>query len=198
MANHTRNHPHLTSYETDYRHNTLPGVTRDFLLKELREADLIYTAITGKKMSPYWRAPYGEVNTELIEWAADEGYIHIGWTTDHDRKKSLDTLDWVSDTESDLYLDPGEIKERILSYDDSGDGLRGGIVLMHLGSHRTTDRLSSELGEVIDSVMAKGYEVVKVSELFEKKRSALREEAAEEERIALKNAPKKPHPSTTF
>ncbi len=188
VANHTRNHPHLTSYETNFRQNTLPGVTREFLLKELREADLIYTAITGKKMSPYWRAPYGEVNVQLIEWAADEGYIHVGWTTDHDRKKSLDTLDWVSDEESDLYLTSEEITKRILSYDDSGDGLRGGIVLMHLGSHRTTDRYSSSLGDLIDSVTAKGYELVKVSELFERKRSALRKKAAEEETLALKKA----------
>lgn len=188
IANHTRNHPHLTSYETNFRQNTLPGVTREFLLKELREADMIYTAITGKKMSPYWRAPYGEVNVELIEWAADEGYIHVGWTTDHDRKKSLDTLDWVSDKDSDLYLAPEEITERVLSYDDSGDGLRGGIILMHLGSHRTTDSFSSVLGDLIDSVTAKGYELVKVSELFERKRSALRQKAAEEETVALKNA----------
>ena len=166
IGNHTMDHPHLTGYADTFRHETLPYVTEEFLIKEIKEAERIFTGITGKKMAPFWRAPYGEINREIREWAYREGYIHIGWTADYKRKESLDTLDWVEDSSSRYYLTSREIKEKILNFGKDSNGLRGGIILMHLDTKRTTDRPSEKLGEIIDALMEKGYSFVKVSELI--------------------------------
>ena len=99
--------------------------------------------ISLMKMAPFWRAPYGEINREIREWAYREGYIHIGWTADYKRKESLDTLDWVEDSSSKYYLTSHEIKEKILNFGKDSNGLRGGIILMHLDTKRTTDKPSS-------------------------------------------------------
>ena len=172
IANHTMTHSHLTEYAETFRQRTLPTVTREFLSRELRETAALYKRITGRKMAPYWRAPYGEVNSELRQWALEEGYIHIGWTTARERKESLDTLDWVNDPSSKLYRTSSEIKKRILDFGRGGSGLSGGIVLMHLGSGRKSERASTRLGEIIDTLMARGYSFVRVSRLLKGDRNA--------------------------
>ncbi len=166
IANHMMSHPHLTSYGEDFRHRTLPGVTKEFMASELRETADIFTAVTGERMAPLWRAPYGEVNGELREWAYQEGYIHIGWTSDYRRRESLDTLDWVYDRTSELYLTSEEIRDKIFGFGRDRGGLGGGIILMHLGTERAEDRPAGRLGEILDGVMERGYTFVKVSTLI--------------------------------
>ncbi len=39
IANHTDTHPHLTTYAANHRQHTLPGVTREFLVGQLRRAE---------------------------------------------------------------------------------------------------------------------------------------------------------------
>lgn len=170
VGNHTTTHPHLTQLEINGTQKTRPHVTRDFLLSELKIADKRFFEVTGKHMSPLWRAPYGEVNAKLRAWAFSAGYLHIGWTYDREKRRSLDSLDWVDDRSSHLYHTPEEIKERILSFDEDGGHLGGGIVLMHLGTNRGHDRASSILGEILDDLLKKGLSVVKVSDLIVNKR----------------------------
>ncbi|MFQ5481049.1 MAG: polysaccharide deacetylase family protein [Thermodesulfobacteriota bacterium] len=170
VGNHTTTHPHLTELEINGTQKTKPHVTKDFLIKELKIAEKRFFEVTGRHMSPLWRAPYGEVNKELRAWAFSAGYLHIGWTYDRKNRRSLDSLDWVHDRSSHLYHTPEEIKERILSFDDNGGNLGGGIVLMHLGTNRSHDRASSILGEILDDLLKKGLSVVKVSDLILNKR----------------------------
>lgn len=169
VGNHTMWHPHLTSYEKTFRQTTLPGVTREFLTKQLKRAELLFQQVTGTEMAPIWRAPYGEVNRELRAWAFEIGYLHVGWTMNHKERTSLDTLDWVSDKSSRFYLTPREIEEKILSFDKNGGFLGGGIVLMHLGTERESDRAATVLGEMLDNLIARGFTPVKVSDIIENK-----------------------------
>ncbi|MBI5598716.1 MAG: polysaccharide deacetylase family protein [Deltaproteobacteria bacterium] len=166
IGNHTMNHPHLTDYERSYRQTTSHGVTKEFLQTELRETSRIFTSITGGRMAGMWRAPYGEINDEIRQWAFEEGYMHVGWTSDYKRRESLDTLDWVCDSSSKHYLTSGEIKDRILNFGMDKGGLGGGIILMHLGTERAGDRVSGKLGEIIDALRERGYGFVKVSALI--------------------------------
>lgn len=166
IGNHLLDHPHLTTYSENKRHHSLPHVDRAFLLRQLQQTARIYTKVTGEKLSPIWRAPYGEVNKELRSWAYNAGYMHIGWTTDYKRKESLDSLDWVSDPESRLYRTSTQMKDRILDFGKDSHGLKGAVALMHLGTYRRTERLASRLGEVIDELHARGYRFVKVSTLI--------------------------------
>lgn len=166
VGNHTMTHPHLTTFAKDFRHRTLPGISRPFLLRELRRTEEIFKKVTGVEMAPLWRAPYGEINDTLRRWALKEGYLHVGWTYDHGSRESLDTLDWVHDTSSRFYHSSTEIKARILGFGKDSNGVRGGIILMHLGTERRIDRVSSILGEMLDDLTDMGYRFVKVSRLL--------------------------------
>ncbi len=167
IGNHTMTHPHLTDFERTLRHKTLSGVDKALVQRELRDAAEALKAVTGEEMSPLWRAPYGEVNDEIRRWAFEAGYIHIGWTSNNKKKESLDTLDWVSDRKSRFYRSPYEIKKRILDFGKDGNGINGGIVLMHLGTGRKSDRAASILPDLLDALLRRGYELVKVSDLVD-------------------------------
>ncbi len=164
IANHTYDHPHLTSFAHNYRHELLPGVDRRFLWRELRETEEAFFDLTGRKMAPFWRAPYGEQNATLRRWAGELGYRHISWTSDYRGKTSLDSRDWVADRSLKIYCSAEEVRDRILGY---GDGANGGIVLMHLGTSRAQDRVHERLGEIIEGLRERGYRLIKVSELLE-------------------------------
>lgn len=169
VGNHMYSHLHLTTFGKNYRQDTLPGVNEELVRKELLRNEKAYEELTGKKMVPLWRAPYGEHNEEIRQWALKAGYRHIGWTYDPKTRKSLDGLDWVSDRNSALYLTSDQIVDKILSFDTDTDmGLAGGIVLLHLGSERESDPFHPKLGELIDRLQEKGYKVGSVSELLEK------------------------------
>jgi peptidoglycan/xylan/chitin deacetylase (PgdA/CDA1 family) len=148
VGNHTETHLHLTRWEEERRHTTRPDVDRARLLAELENTQAAFMALTGESMAPLWRAPYGEYNREILAWAAAAGWAHVGWTP------SMDTLDWVADTESHLYRDAEEIGRRLLDLPDRDDhGGRGAIVLMHLGSERPAQE---QLGKILPQVLA-GY-----------------------------------------
>ena len=166
IGNHTFNHPHLTTYDINRIHMTLPEVNLDFIKRELDSTNKIFTKVTGKQMAPYWRAPYGEINKDILRWAAKAGYQHISWTVDRKTRESMDSLDWVADQSSTLYLSSKEIKDRLLAFADGNERARGGIVLMHLGSERKVDMVHNRLEDIIDSFLAKGYEIVPISTLL--------------------------------
>jgi peptidoglycan/xylan/chitin deacetylase (PgdA/CDA1 family) len=167
VGNHLMTHPHLTSFADNFRHERLPEIDRSRLIKELSDAEELFRDVTGAEMAPLWRAPYGEINTELRSWAFTEGYLHVGWTYDREARESLDTLDWVDNTESKLYRSSTDIKSRILGFGKGSGGVMGGIILMHLGTGRKLDRVSSILGELIDDLTDRGYRFVTVSRLLE-------------------------------
>lgn len=169
IGNHTLTHPHLTTFEKNFRQQTLAGVNKEFITRQLKEAAGIFKEVTGKEMAPLWRAPYGEQNAEIRQWASDAGFTHVGWTIDRKKRESLDSLDWVSNEESEFYHSADEIKERILNFDKYGNGVKGGIVLMHLGTDRKESPAYTKLPEIIDSLEQRGYRIVKVSELLNKK-----------------------------
>ncbi|MCI0370658.1 MAG: polysaccharide deacetylase family protein [candidate division NC10 bacterium] len=166
VANHTDSHLHLTTFAQNRRHATRPGLTREAFQGELRRAETAFQAVTGEPMRRYWRAPYGEVNPELLRWAAELGYTHVAWTRG-EGSETLDTRDWVADRSSRLYTSSAVIRDRILGFDEEGgDGAAGGIILMHLASRRREDPVHRRLPEIIDGLRARGYALVPVSELL--------------------------------
>jgi peptidoglycan/xylan/chitin deacetylase (PgdA/CDA1 family) len=167
VGNHTWSHPHLTDWDRSRRHTTLSGRDRQFLQQELLRTAEAFEAATGRAMAPLWRAPYGEVNGELLGWAAAAGWHHVGWTRDDaGGRHTLDSLDWVAERSSRNYLTSAEIGERILSFGGGGAGLNGGIVLMHL-STRPVDPAVGRLAGLIDELRAGGCRLVTVSGLRE-------------------------------
>lgn len=167
VGNHTFDHPHLTSYEKNGRHETLPGINARKMRAELEKNNLLFKKVTGKNMIPMWRAPYGEHNRQIRKWALDAGFRHVSWTYDPKTRMSLDTLDWVADRESGLYLSSSQIIRKIISFDSkTKKGLGGGIILLHLGSERVDDPFYPNLARLLDEIEERGYSVGSVSSLL--------------------------------
>ncbi len=166
IGNHTRHHPHLTTFEQTRQQDLHPGVTRELLHRELQETEALFKKATGKEIMRLWRAPYGEHNDLIRKWAAELGYRQIGWTFNKKMKSSLDTFDWVADTKSQLYRTPDQILKHIIEFDNKSEsGLNGGIILMHLGSERNGDFPHEIISSLIDSLQARGYEFTKISSM---------------------------------
>lgn len=159
IGNHTRTHPHLTNLEIDGSNKTRSKVTEAYFNKQLQTTDSLFKALTDQKMIPYWRAPYGEINKEILLWAGQLGYRHIGWSY------RCDSWDWVADTTSQLYRSAEDIKAHFLNMEKKS-GLNGKIILMHLGSERKQDFPYETLQALITELKAKKYTFVKISELL--------------------------------
>ena len=169
VGNHTMSHPHLTTFSTDRKRTTSAGVSYSFLKKEMDETAKIFKELTGSRMQPLWRAPFGETNKEILSWAAMIGYRHIAWTVDYKAHQTMDSLDWVTDKSSSLYRTADEIKKRLLSFADKQGRAEGGIILMHLGTERKNEIVHEKLGEIIEDFMARGYNILPISKLIRKK-----------------------------
>jgi peptidoglycan/xylan/chitin deacetylase (PgdA/CDA1 family) len=167
VGNHTWTHPHLTTFADNRRHQTNPTITKDMVQHELMKTSELFFRITGGKMKPYWRAPFGEHNAEIRKWAGEVGFRQIGWTVGKDWENGMDALDWVADTTASYYYTSGEIAEKIISFGDGKKhGANGTVVLMHLGTLRKGDYPHLKLPFIIRQLKKKGYEFVTVSELL--------------------------------
>ena len=159
IGNHTYNHPSLTTWSENSRNDLRDYVDRGFILNQLQRTDSLYYELTGAHMHPYWRAPFGEYNKEILGWAALAGYKHIGWSP------GCDTRDWVIDTNSPLYLSSTQIYEKLMHMEEAGK-LKGAIILMHLNSERKSDPLYRTLPRIIDELSRRGYQIMTISELL--------------------------------
>lgn len=167
VGNHTWSHPKFTSFEENWKHQTLEGVDEIKVKQELTKAAAIFKVVTGKDMVGLWRAPYGYYNQEILKWAASAGYKHIGWTVGRGWEENMDTLDWVKDKDSKAYHTADEIAQKILNYaDKKGQGANGAIILMHLGTLREDDFPHEKLPEIIQGLKKRKYELVTVSEMI--------------------------------
>jgi peptidoglycan/xylan/chitin deacetylase (PgdA/CDA1 family) len=161
IANHTYNHPHLTSFSENGKHHLTPGITRHFIHRQLIRTDSIFYHLTGQHLKPYWRAPFGEYNQQILLWAAEVGYLHIRWTG------SFDTHDWVTDESSQIYRTPDEVFNKILQAEqERPNGLNGVIMLMHLGSQRNEDHMFTILPKLVRTIRNKGYMLGCISDLL--------------------------------
>jgi peptidoglycan/xylan/chitin deacetylase (PgdA/CDA1 family) len=170
IGNHTLTHPRLTTYAENQTQSTRPNVTRQLVINELEGAARVLADRTGLRFVPLWRAPYGEYNRRICEWALEAGYIHIGWRQGGGWGRNLDTNDWVPDEDSPAYRSPQEVYDKIVHIASQPGGLNGGIILMHLGTERKqrSQRVHIILGMLIDTLRNMGYEPVTVSELLDK------------------------------
>ena len=165
IGNHSYSHPHLTTWATNGRHDTRPGVTREWLQDELRHTAAAIEAASGRPPAPLWRAPYGEHNGPIRAWAAELGLLHIDWTRgDGD---ALDALDWVEDPRSRRYMGPEAMARRLLRFEErTGVPLAGSIVLMHLGSPREDKPLLEALPIFLDETDRRGLQARPVGDLL--------------------------------
>jgi peptidoglycan/xylan/chitin deacetylase (PgdA/CDA1 family) len=169
IGNHTDTHPHFARITAQMRFETLPWVTRAFVQSQIKLAEKAFFEITGQRMSPFWRAPYGEHNLEILEWAEEIGYMHVSWTCGRVYEESLDTLDWVYNRESPIYYSAQEIRDKIIHFGEgTPEEAHGGIVLMHLATSRPLeDRIHRQIPGIIEGLRKRGYTLSTIGDLLE-------------------------------
>jgi peptidoglycan/xylan/chitin deacetylase (PgdA/CDA1 family) len=167
IGNHSWDHPHLTTFEQNHLHQTRPEITSEKVQQELLKTAELFRQVTGKMMAPLWRAPYGEHNAEIRNWAAAVGFRQIGWTVGKDWDDGMDTLDWVANKSATTYHSADEIAEKILSFANNNPyGANGAVILMHLGTQRNDDYPHLKLPFIIQQFKGMGYQLVTISEML--------------------------------
>ena len=107
--------------------STPPSTT--FIQRELTDAAAIIAAGAGQQPIPYWRPPYGSINSTVLNAAAAVGYTKtLLW--------DVDTIDWKQ------VADGGPTAEQIATK-VATRAVNGSDVLMHLGGWNTANALPS-------------------------------------------------------
>ena len=169
IGNHTDTHPHFARLTSHMRFQTLPWVNKAFVQNQIKRAEKAFFQVTGRRMAPFWRAPYGEHNLEILRWGEEIGYNHVSWTCGRVLEEGLDSLDWVYNEDSPIYFSAEEIRDKIIHFGEgSSEGANGGIVLMHLASSRPIeDRIHHRLPEIIEGLRKRGYHFSTVSQVID-------------------------------
>jgi len=131
VGNHTQNHPDLTKLGD--------AAVRG----EIRSGAASIEAATGEDPHPWFRFPFGAVDSRVIRLVNGECYVPFRWT--------VDTLGWKGTSEGQSVA---TVRRRVL------DGLRpGAIILMHVGAnpddHTTLD--ADALPGMIRDLRERGY-----------------------------------------
>ncbi|WDH76067.1 LysM peptidoglycan-binding domain-containing protein [Exiguobacterium marinum] len=133
LGNHSYTHPDFTK------------LTATQMKSELDRTEALIKSLTGKTTKPIFRAPFGAVNSAVLNGVGAAGYGYtIQW--------NIDTIDWKGLTASQINT---KVQTNIKS---------GSIVLMHTGAGAPGTPLA--LPTMISQLKAKGYKFVTVSQLL--------------------------------
>jgi peptidoglycan-N-acetylglucosamine deacetylase len=133
VGNHSYSHPYFTR------------LTSAQMVDELSRTATAIRNATGQAPKPFFRPPYGDYNSAVLQAAGEAGYTHtIMWT--------IDTVDWQG-------VSSAAIRDNVLSH-----GTPGSIVLMHVGGGATGT--PDALPGMIDGLRAAGYQLVTISALL--------------------------------
>ncbi|MCA0981782.1 LysM peptidoglycan-binding domain-containing protein [Exiguobacterium aestuarii] len=133
LGNHSYTHPDFTK------------LTATQMKSELDRTEALIKSLTGKTTKPIFRAPFGAVNSTVLNGVGAAGYGYtIQW--------NIDTIDWKGLTAS-------QINTKVQTNINPGS-----IVLMHTGAGAPGTPLA--LPTMILQLKAKGYQFVTVSQLL--------------------------------
>lgn len=133
VGNHTYHHPDMTSI-----------ATMDAFQKEMEDNAALFSQITGKEMSKYYRPPQGKYSAVNLKMAKELGYHTFFWSLAH--------VDWYEDKQPSHEEALTKLTARIHP---------GAIVLLH--------NTSKTNGEILDELLTKweemGYQFQPLSQL---------------------------------
>jgi len=125
-----------------WNHPGLTNISNQRIREELRTTSAIIEQVSGFPPPPFFRPPFGLTDRRVAGVSAELGYAIITWT--------LDTRDWeVRNADAVYNIIMNRAKE-------------GSIILMH-DTHITT---AAAMERVIPELIARGYQLVTVSELL--------------------------------
>lgn len=136
LGNHSYSHPYLTK------------LTYSQMQDEIKRAEACIYNLTETSTLPYFRPPYGDYNSTVLQAVGDINYSKtVTW--------SIDTLDWSG-------ISAAEITQKVLN-----NASPGAIVLMHVSSGAKNTKYA--LQGIIEGLKNKGYTIVPLSELLASK-----------------------------
>lgn len=124
-------------------HPSFPKLSRAQMDTQIRQTHEQAKNLLGADMC-LLRFPYGDYNNAAMDAVKANGYYAIQW--------SADSIDWRGESRD-------VIINRVLNHKNLGNG---SIVLMHIAAKSTP----SALEEIIQGILAKGYQIVPVSQLI--------------------------------
>lgn len=110
----------------------------------------------------YFIPPFEHYNQEIVGWAGELGFTVINYTPG-----TRSNADYTGEADKN-FVSSRAIFESILTCEQTDPhGLNGFILLLHIGSGPgRSDKFHARFGELLDYLMDKGYEFVRVDELF--------------------------------
>jgi putative cell wall-binding protein/peptidoglycan/xylan/chitin deacetylase (PgdA/CDA1 family) len=120
-----------------------------FVASELRGAESIIAPLAGASTAPYWRPPYGAVDSGVAASAAAAGYSKtFMW--------DIDTIDWRPVAEGGPTA--AQISAKVITGARSGS-----VVLMHLGGWNTLAALPS----MVSGLRGRGFVTTSLSDMLD-------------------------------
>ena len=141
IINHSYSHVSFTGASS-----TEVALTAEDRHDELTRADTVISSLVGRITVPFWRPPFGDHDTGVLDDVGAIGYRYtVMWT--------LDSLGWRG-------LSAAEIVQRVVDLAEPG-----AIVLMHVGSQSAD---GEALPAVIDGLRVAGYTFVAIDTVAER------------------------------
>lgn len=128
-----------------YNHPHMVELSEGEILSELNRTEQLLSQVTdGKESLKLFRFPYGSNNEGAIRLVESQGFIPVTWT--------VDSKDWTGISDEEICNNV--LKSEHLEH--------GAIILMHTSGAHTVEALDL----LIPELRKKGYEMMKISELF--------------------------------
>jgi peptidoglycan/xylan/chitin deacetylase (PgdA/CDA1 family) len=140
-------------------------VTRDQFLADLAANDRALAAFrpVSARAFPYFLPPYEHYTEEIARWTDEAGRTLVNFTPG-----TRSHADYMEDDDP-RFVPAGRIVASVLDHERRDpDGLCGFLLLMHLGAgpRRTRDHLHDRIGPLLDEILARGYEFVRLGALL--------------------------------
>ncbi len=133
IGNHSYSHPYMTQ------------LSEAEILYQLQTTDSIIQSVTGQASMPYFRPPYGDYNSSVLQVAGDAGYTKA--------------IMWTIDTE-----DYNGISAQQIAANAINNVSPGAIILMHTGGGAVNTQFA--LPTIISTLQAQGYSFVTIPQLL--------------------------------
>lgn len=126
-----------------YSHPDFTTISNKEIQQEIERTESAIHRATGKSPSRFLRPPFGARDARVIAQVESLGYREVYWT--------LDSTDWRPESTADFVL------RRVVN-----NASNGSIVVMHANAQQTAE----SLGEIIDQLRAKGYDLVTLDQVI--------------------------------
>jgi peptidoglycan/xylan/chitin deacetylase (PgdA/CDA1 family) len=113
----------------------------------------------------YFLPPYEHYNKEIADWAKAMGLTLVNYTPG-----TRSNADYTCEADKDFVSSKAIFESIVRLEQQDSHGLNGFILLLHIGTGPgRADKFAARFGELLDFLVGKGYQFVRVDELLDAK-----------------------------